>query len=170
MRAFVVLVLVFPYQTKSLTWETSPKWPIFVEWDVKPQLSQSVDGQTWRHAENLKYITYRNTIIDYTAIPQRHVACTEKLAKLGCMVSEISARAQTDLHTVHCIAVFRPLAGKGRTINKITCWWLGSRVVSVLDSGAEGPWFKSQSRRCRVTVLGKLFTPIVPLFTKQQNW
>jgi len=48
--------------------------------------------------------------------------------------------------------------------------WLGSRVVSVLDSGAEGPWFKSQSRRCRVTVLGKLFTPIVPLFTKQQNW
>jgi len=48
--------------------------------------------------------------------------------------------------------------------------WLGSRVVSVLNSGAEGPGFKSQSRRCRVTVLGKLFTPIVPLFTKQQNW
>jgi len=41
--------------------------------------------------------------------------------------------------------------------------WLGSRVVSVLDSGAEGPGFKSQSRRCRVTFLGKLFTPIVPL-------
>jgi len=48
--------------------------------------------------------------------------------------------------------------------------WLGSRVVSVLDSGAEGPGFKSQPRRCRVTVLGKLVTPIVPLFTKQQNW
>jgi len=47
---------------------------------------------------------------------------------------------------------------------------LGSRVVSVLDSGAEGPGFNSQSRRCRVTVLGKLLTPIVPLFTKQQNW
>jgi len=45
--------------------------------------------------------------------------------------------------------------------------WLGSRVVSVLNSGAEGPGYKSQSRRCRVTVLGKLFTPIVPLFTKQ---
>ena len=44
--------------------------------------------------------------------------------------------------------------------------WLGSRVVSVLDSDAEGPGFKSQSQRCRVTVLGKLFTPIVPLFTK----
>jgi len=50
-------------------------------------------------------------------------------------------------------------------------WLLGSRrVVSVLDSGAEGPGFKSQQRRCRATVLGKLLTPIVPLFTKQQNW
>ena len=46
---------------------------------------------------------------------------------------------------------------------------LGSRVVSVLDSGAEGHAFKSQSRRCRVTVLGKLLTPVVPLFTKQRN-
>ena len=46
--------------------------------------------------------------------------------------------------------------------------WLGGRVVSVLDSGAEG--FKPQPRRCRVTVLGKLFTPTVPLFIKQQNW
>ena len=46
----------------------------------------------------------------------------------------------------------------------------GSFFVSVLDSGAEEPGFKSQSRHCRVTVLGKLFTPIVPLFTKQQNW
>jgi len=35
-------------------------------------------------------------------------------------------------------------------------------VVSVLS--------KSQSRRCRVTVLGKVFTPIVPVFTKQRNW
>jgi len=47
--------------------------------------------------------------------------------------------------------------------------WLSSQVVSVLDSGAEGPGFKSQLLRCRVTVLGKLFTPIVPLFTKQQT-
>ena len=48
--------------------------------------------------------------------------------------------------------------------------WLGSRVVSVLDSGSEGPGIKSQLRRCRVTDLGKLFTPVVPLFTKQRNW
>ena len=47
---------------------------------------------------------------------------------------------------------------------------LAGRVVSVLGSGAEGPGFRSQPRRCRVTVLGKLFTPIVPLFTKQRNW
>jgi len=39
---------------------------------------------------------------------------------------------------------------------------LGSRVVSI--------GFKLQPWRCRVTVLGKLFTPIVPLFTNQRNW
>ena len=39
--------------------------------------------------------------------------------------------------------------------------WLDRRVVSVLDSGAEGPGLKSQLRRGRVTALGKLFTPIV---------
>jgi len=62
------------------------------------------------------------------------------------------------------------LASENDTVSYARVGWLGSRVVSVLDSGAEGPGFKSQSRRCRVTVLGKLFTPIVPLFTKQQNW
>jgi len=30
--------------------------------------------------------------------------------------------------------------------------WLGSRVVSVLNSGTEGPGFKSQSRRCRISL------------------
>jgi len=35
----------------------------------------------------------------------------------------------------------------------LSAGWLGSRVVSVLDSGAEGPEFKSQPQRCRVTVL-----------------
>jgi len=34
-------------------------------------------------------------------------------------------------------------------------------VVSVVDSGSEKHGFESQSRRCRVAVLGKLFTPIV---------
>ena len=31
------------------------------------------------------------------------------------------------------------------------------------DSGAVGPGLKSQPRRCRLTVLGKLFTLIEPL-------
>jgi len=48
--------------------------------------------------------------------------------------------------------------------------WLGSRVASVLDSRAEGPGSNRRRDACLVTVLGKLFTPIVPLFTKQQNW
>jgi len=33
-------------------------------------------------------------------------------------------------------------------------------IQSALDSGADGPRFKSQSQRCQVTVLGKLFTPL----------
>ena len=53
----------------------------------------------------------------------------------------------------------------------VTAGWLGSRVVSVLDSGAEG----AGSNRSRNAVGNslrqtKLFTPVVPLFTKQQNW
>jgi len=48
--------------------------------------------------------------------------------------------------------------------------WLGSRVVSVLDSAADGPGVKSQPRRCQVTVSGKLFTPIMPVFAKQRHW
>jgi len=38
---------------------------------------------------------------------------------------------------------------------------LGIRVVCVLDSGAEGPGFKLRPRRCWVTALSKLFTPIL---------
>ena len=41
---------------------------------------------------------------------------------------------------------------------------VGSRVVSMLDSDA---WVQIG---CQVIVLGKLFTTIVPRFTKQRNW
>ena len=34
----------------------------------------------------------------------------------------------------------------------------------------KGPVSNHSRESCRVAVLGKLFTPIVPLFTKQQNW
>ena len=65
--------------------------------------------------------------------------------------------------------LFRRLVGL-KLLDAVHNGWLGSRVFSVLDSGAEGPGFKSQPRRCRVTVSDKLFTLIVPLFTKQRNW
>ena len=49
---------------------------------------------------------------------------------------------------------------------------MGGSVAEWLGAGLRRrrAWFISQPRRCRVTVLGKLFKPIVPLFTKQQNW
>jgi len=68
---------------------------------------------------------------------------------------------QSTVATCYLVAICRWYIREGR---------LGSRVVSMVDSGAVGPGFKSQPRRCRVTVLGKLFTSIVPLFTKQRNW
>ena len=58
----------------------------------------------------------------------------------------------------------RPLRFGGRSVAEwLACWsWTQAQ---------KGPGVQiAQSRRCRVTVLGKLFTPIVPLFTKQQNW
>ena len=43
--------------------------------------------------------------------------------------------------------VFKPMhSPTGRRLLVVIIGWLGSRVVSVLDSGAEGPGFKSQSR------------------------
>jgi len=65
---------------------------------------------------------------------------------------------------------FQSAARRSAIRNPQLLGWLGSQVASVMDSGAVGPGFKSQSWRCRVTVLGKLFISIVPLFTKQQNW
>ena len=49
MCAFVVLGLVFPYQAKRLAWERLRNDLFCVEWDVKPQPSQSVGGckLTW---------------------------------------------------------------------------------------------------------------------------
>jgi len=47
------------------------------------------------------------------------------------------------VHRCSSVLVFRSVC--------LSVAWLGSRLVSVLDSGAEGLWFKSQARRCRVT-------------------
>ena len=70
-----------------------------------------------------------------------------------------SNRYHTDQRTTLPLHLSLPLSN--HIPNPKQQGWLGSQVVSVLDSGAEGPGFKSQPRRCRVTVLGKLFTPIV---------
>jgi len=52
-------------------------------------------------------------------------------------------------------------------------------IIIIIKGGSVAEWLACwtqaqcgsgvQSRRCRVTVLGKLFTPIVFLFTEQQN-
>jgi len=50
--------------------------------------------------------------------------------------------------------------------------WLGSRVVSVLDSGKRARVQIAVEKLSgnSLSLLGKLFIPIVPLFTKQQKW
>jgi len=68
------------------------------------------------------------------------------------------------------VLVCLELVGDWATLEVVLAGWLDRRVVSVLDSCAEGPGFKLQLKCCRVTVLGKLFTPIVPLFSSQRNW
>jgi len=46
---------------------------------------------------------------------------------------------------------------------------LGGVVVRALDSWSRGRGFDSDRGTIRATTLGKLFTPNVPLFTKQYN-
>jgi len=53
----------------------------------------------------------------------------------------------------------------------LACWTQAQkRPGSNRDATSRRIASRRQPRRCRVTVLGKLFTPIVLLFTKQQNW
>ena len=65
-------------------------------------------------------------------------------------------------------------------VRSSTCWQEITYVV-YFAGGSVAEWLacwtqtrkgpgSNRLRRCRVTVLGKLFTPIVPLFTKQRNW
>jgi len=95
------------------------------------------------------------------------VATRGHILKLKCTKFDFGRRSAPDPAGGAYSAPPDPIGGFNGPI--LLRGWLGSRVVSVLDSGAEGLGFKSQPRRCRITVLGKLFTPIVPLFTKQQN-
>ena len=76
-------------------------------------------------------------------------------------LQHISRQLQSDLDCLAQVAAtyLRTRVG-GSVAEWLACWTQVQR----------GPWFKSQPRRCQVTLLGKLFTPILPLFTKQQNW
>jgi len=81
----------------------------------------------------------------------------------GASVSTSAAAAQQQYHAVDSAAVRQQPAGAEPTRvpqgryqvfqARLLRGWLGSRVVSVLDSGTVG--FKSQPRRCRVTVFAK---------------
>jgi len=112
-----------------------------------------------------------------------HWTCDDELSQPA--VLQVAARDRLKITIIRHVLCHRPRLGQETTewphhsrtetrkqrmvYEPVSMGWLSSRVVSVVDSGTEGPGFKSQPRRCRVTVLGKLFTPIVPLFTKQQN-
>jgi len=56
-----------------------------------------------------------------------------------------------------CVCVFVYSCSKGGSLAEwLACWTQVRKGLS--------------SNRSRDAVLGKLFTPVVPLFTKQQNW
>jgi len=105
----------------------------------------------------------------------RQAAGSQRADSLGsCATQPACYSLRWDRHTYgsRCRLMRRYSGGiinEMKIIKRQYCGRLGSRVVSVLDSGAVGPGFKSQPRRCRVTVLSKLFTPVVPLFTKQRH-
>ena len=88
----------------------------------------------------------------------------DRACSSGDKIADRQTHTETHRHAHHNTPR-SPITGE---ITTLQLYWLGSRVVSVLD------------RRVRVqiavatlsgiTVLGKLFTPIVPLLTKQRNW
>ena len=101
-----------------------------------------------------------------------HTLCTHRHCSHYCQFQRLNIDLQFSTLPVHwhfsCHALAIVWCSLSRCQYFAQCTdigWLGSRVVGALDSGAVGPGFQLQSQRCRVTVLGKLFTPIV-----QRNW
>jgi len=110
----------------------------------------------------------------HTLLTEQKTSCDYTLLHFSRALTERTKSGLTT-HLQHLVLGFISKRPRKETVSHYYIFLdlaqpIGSRVVSLLDSGAEGPGFKSQPRRCRVTVLGKLFTPIVPLLTKQQNW
>jgi len=78
--------------------------------------------------------------------PAYRVLSSKPADRRYCCLSMEHSDRWTDTRPLHrpCSAYS---AGNVNNI-RVSYGWLGSRVVSVLDSGAEGPGFKSQPRRC----------------------
>ena len=150
---------------------------VFYRTDALPA-AQPTASKHWRCRGKLQYVSTGETLCKKQARTMAPHATTtteedgsvlannvsHSVWNCASLVHDYTQRTATT-HTRHTVYNTCSYSKRYTTIG-----WLGSRVVSVLDSGAEGPGFKSQSRRSRVTVLDKLFTHIVPLFTKQQNW
>ena len=69
----------------------------------------------------------------------------------------------TALHQINIQILYSSLninLVKGSHLVLYSSRWLGSRVAKALDLQLAGCEFNSQPRRCRVTTLGKLFTPM----------
>ena len=97
--------------------------------------------------------------------------CRQEVTEWGDWLTRLAkGRARfTVSFAIHFLLLVRD--HKSADFNGCCIGWLGSRVLSVLDSGAEGPGSnRSCVRLCRVTVLGKLFTPMAPVSTKQRKW
>ena len=109
--------------------------------------------------------TFRWNIYSVITVPK-----ITEIGQLSTIVKDIVVGWMVYFFTTQCIMVIdsssRFFRGNTYYFSKHLVMWL---VISVLDSCEEGSGFRLQPRRCRVTILGKLFTPIVPLLTKQRN-
>ena len=93
---------------------------------------------------NIRYTNTGVCLVDRLA--SKATKYSEYLIALRLVIRLVFCRQLQRNHAMfHAILVARVYAAVPRD----------GLVVSVLDSGAEGTGFKSQPRRCRVTVLGK---------------
>ena len=120
-------------------------------------VSRPISPRSWLFISHAKTYFYSLDLENFATASRRCIGVVNKL--IGSQLLDYTSDGRVRRGRMHKFVYYMYVL-------------LGSRVVSVLDSGAVGPGFKLQLRRCRVTVLGlgKLFTHIVPLFTKQQNW
>ena len=137
MRGFVVLGLVF-FHIKPRDWlgETSPKWPI----------SCRAGRKTTTQSINLNVHCVHNISDVLSAVlglrdryqGNSNLATASSSTSLPTLSVMHAHFQHQQPHVIYLSGIYQFLV-RG---------WLGSRVVSVLDSGAEMPGFKSQLRRC----------------------